>query len=115
NSRCCILKPMTGPTAQPYEPPASGWSAAVRSWRYVQFRWLFGSNLAFFFSMNGQFVVRSILAYDLTHSPVALGLVNLAVSIPMLLIAPIGGVIADRVEKRRLIMMGQAVVILSES
>jgi len=57
---------MTELDAATYEPPASGWGLAVRSWRYVQFRWLFGSNLAFFFSMNGQFVVRSILAYDLT-------------------------------------------------
>src|SRR5262245_18706173 len=96
------------------EPQLTGWRAAVRSWQYVQFRWLFGSNVAFFFSMNGMFVVRSILAYDLTHSPVALGLVNLAMSITMLLIAPIGCVTADRVEKRRLIMMGQGTVIISE-
>lgn len=64
--------------------------------------------------MNGQFLVRSILAYDLTGSELALGAVNLAVAIPMLVISPFGGVLADRVERRRLIMTGQALLLLNE-
>ncbi|HEX6029928.1 MAG TPA: MFS transporter [Tepidiformaceae bacterium] len=80
-----------------------------------QFRWLYASNAAFFFAMNGQMVVRSYLAFKITNdSPFALGLINLAVAIPMLVISPIGGVIADRVERRRLILTGQALLILSE-
>ena len=79
-----------------------------------QFRWILGSNMAFFFAMNGQFLVRSVLAYKLTDSAFALGLVNLAVALPMLIISPFGGVVADRVEKRRLIMIGQALLLLNE-
>jgi len=65
--------------------------------------------------MNAQFVARSYLAYDLTESPLALGLVNLAVALPMLVISPFGGAIADRVEKRRLIMAGQATILSADA
>jgi MFS family permease len=75
---------------------------------------MYASNIAFFFAMNGQFVVRSYLAYDLTKSEFALGLINLVVAIPMLVVSPFGGVIADRVEKRRLILTGQSVLVLNE-
>jgi len=93
----------------------SGWRAATRSLDHPQFRWLMGSNMAFFFAMNGQFVVRSIIAFQLTDSALALGLVNLVVAVPLLLISPFGGVIADRFERRRLIISGQAILVLSEA
>lgn len=81
----------------------------------VTFRWLYISNAAFFFAMMGQMVVRSYLAFDLTGSAFALGLINFAVAVPMLVISPFGGVMADRFERRRLIMSAQAVVLISET
>jgi MFS family permease len=100
----------------PAEPGTGrGWRAATASMRHPQFRWIYVSNLAFFFAMNGQFVVRSYLAFKLTNSAFALGLVNLAVAIPMLLFSPFGGVIADRMDKRTLIMAGQAVLLANEA
>lgn len=93
-------------------PPRHG--GAFASLRHQQFRWIYASNTAFFFAMNGQFVVRSYLAFKLTDSAFALGIVNLAVAIPMLFISPFGGVVADRVEKKRLIMAGQALLLLNE-
>jgi len=92
----------------------SGWQAAFVSLRHRQFRWILASNMAFFFAMNGQFVVRSIIAFNLTNSAFALGVVNLAVALPMLVISPFGGVIADRFERRGLILVGQAVLLLNE-
>ncbi|MCK9520659.1 MAG: MFS transporter, partial [Dehalococcoidia bacterium] len=90
-------------------------SPTFRSLGIQQFRWLFASNTAFFFAMNGQFVARSYLAFKLTESALALGLVNLAVAVPMLIISPFGGAISDRVEKRRLIMAGQATLLANEA
>lgn len=93
----------------------TGKPSPFRSLRNRQFRWLYISNAAFFFAMMGQMVVRSYLAYDITgNSPLALGIVNLAVAVPMLLISPFGGVLADRVERRKLIMGGQTALIVSE-
>ncbi len=89
-------------------------ASAFSSLSYQQFRWLFASNQAFFFAMNGQFIVRSYLAFKLTDSALALGIVNLAVALPMLLISPFGGVVADRLERRGLIMACQFALLLNE-
>ncbi|MGE3074918.1 MAG: MFS transporter [Dehalococcoidia bacterium] len=102
------------PPASYVELPQKAPGGPFASLRHQQFRWLYASNTAFFFAMNGQFLVRSILAYDLTGSKVALGAVNLAVAIPMLLISPFGGVVADRMERRNLIMGGQLLLLLNE-
>lgn len=98
---------------QPSAPPP-GRRSGTAALSHREFRWVLLSNAAFFFAMNGQFVVRSILAFQLTNSAFALGLVNLAVSIPMLIISPFGGVIADRVEKKMLVMAGQIALLLNE-
>jgi len=97
-----------------FEHPPGAHGGPFASLRHQQFRWLYASNILFFFAMNGQFVVRSILAYDLTGSKLALGLINLMVAIPMLVVSPFGGVIADRVERRGLIMAGQAMLLANE-
>ncbi len=82
--------------------------------RSSQFRWLFGSNMAFFFAMGSQGVVRAWLAFKLTESELALGAVMVAIAVPMFFIAPVGGVISDRMDRRNLIILGQSLVLLSE-
>ncbi|MDH5674855.1 MAG: MFS transporter [Myxococcales bacterium] len=98
--------------------PASTAAASVRPGlpplQNPQFRWLLGSNFAFFMAIHGQSVVRSWLAFELTGSNFALGQIAAAIAIPMLVIAPFGGVVADRMERRRLIVVAQTVVLLSE-
>ena len=47
--------------------------------------------------------------YELTHSTLHLGLTGLAQGLPILILSLIGGVLADRVDRRRLIMVTQAV------
>ncbi len=111
-------RPYSGPggprAARPGAPGEAG-DGAFASLRVPQFRWLFASNLAFFFAMNAQMLVRSYLAYELTKSPLALGFVNFAVAIPMLVISPFGGALADRLERRRLVVTGQLALVASES
>lgn len=102
---------MPPPVVEISQPAAGGPFASLH---HQQFRWLYISNIAFFFAMNGQFLVRSILAYELTGSKLALGAINLMVAIPMLVVSPFGGVIADRVEKRNLIMIGQGLLLFNE-
>lgn len=78
-----------------------------------EFRWLSVSNLAYFFGMMSQVALRIILAWDLTQSAMALSYISLAVGIPMFVLAPFGGVIADRIERRRLIILGQLVILIN--
>lgn len=64
--------------------------------------------------MGSQQIVRAWLAYDLTRSELALGMVTFVVAVPMFLMGPLGGAIADRNDRRKVIALGQATVVLSE-
>ena len=85
------------------------------SLRIPQFRWLYLSNTTFFLAMQGQIVVRSWLVYTMTDSEFALGLVSLMVALSMLSLGPVGGVAADRFERRSLVAAGQATVVIAEA
>ncbi len=52
-------------------------------------------------------ISRGYLAYDLSGSAGILGLVGFAMGLPMLFFSPIAGVLADRVDKRRLLIGSQ--------
>jgi len=54
-----------------------------------------------------QSVAQSWLAYRLTGSAALLGIVGFAGQVPALLFAPLGGVVADRVERRRILYATQ--------
>jgi MFS family permease len=55
-----------------------------------------------------QMTAQSWLVLTLTHSSTALGVIIALQTLPVLLLAPYGGVIADRVDKRRLMIALQA-------
>jgi MFS family permease len=78
-----------------------------------EFRWFYVSMLGQMAAMNMQLVVRGYLAYVLTGSFAALGLVGLAGALPMLFLSPFGGVVADRVPKRTVIQVGQALGLIN--
>jgi MFS family permease len=84
-----------------------GFRTAFEPLSIPAFRWLFSSGMAFFLAMGGQMLVRPYLAYRLTESEFALGVVTAAMATPMLLLSPFGGVLADRRERRSLIVFAQ--------
>jgi MFS family permease len=55
-----------------------------------------------------QMTAQSWLVLSLTHSSAMLGLIVALQTLPVLLLAPYGGVIADRVDKRRLMIVLQS-------
>src|ERR1700720_3646113 len=59
--------------------------------------------------MQMQMVANGYLAFTITGSATALGLVAFASSVPMLVFSPMGGVLADRLQKRKLLLLIQAV------
>ena len=78
------------------------------SLRNRNFLWLWLSTVAFFGGIQMQVVARGWLVYEITSSPLALGMVSAAFGLPLLLFSLYGGTIADRVAKRNLIIVSQA-------
>lgn len=75
--------------------------------RHRDFRLLWGSQ---FVSMTGsqmQVVALNWHVYLLTGSPLALGLVGLTRVIPVILFSLTGGIVADRVDRRRIMLVSQ--------
>jgi MFS family permease len=54
-----------------------------------------------------QLVAQSWLIYRLTESPVLLGLAGFAMQFPVFLLAPVGGAVADRMSRHRLLVATQ--------
>ncbi len=54
-----------------------------------------------------QMIAQSYLVFDLTGSPALLGLVNSGFAIPMLGLALFGGALADRLDRKKIIQIGQ--------
>jgi predicted MFS family arabinose efflux permease len=59
-----------------------------------------------------QITAQGYLVYDLTHSPAYLGYVGFASGIPIFILTLYGGVIADRVPRRALLIVTQAYMML---
>jgi len=83
-----------------------------RALRHRNFRLYWCGQL---FSLTGtwmQNVAQGWLVYRLTDSPLALGLVGFVGSLPILLFSLFGGVIADRLHKRNLLLATQTAAML---
>ena len=72
------------------------------------FRWYFVSMLGVFGAMNSQMIAKGVLTYDLTGSFAALGTLALANAIPGLALSLHGGVLADRLPKKAIQQVGNA-------
>ncbi|MEY4640553.1 MAG: hypothetical protein RLZZ227_547 [Pseudomonadota bacterium] len=79
------------------------------------FRWLIGGLLSFFMSMQAQHLLRSLLAWQLTESELAMAYVNVAVAVPMFFGSLVAGALIDRMERRRLIVIAQVLIMANES
>lgn len=77
------------------------------SLRVRDFRLLWVSSLAASFSMHMQMVARGWLIYDMTASPMKLTWVMLSFMLPSVLFSLAGGVLADRVHKKSVMIGGQ--------
>lgn len=73
------------------------------------FRLLWIANLIAAFAMQMQMVARGWLIYDITESPLALTWVVLSFMLPSLVFSLWGGVIADRVRKKPIMVAAQFV------
>jgi len=85
----------------------AGWEAlppTFRSLRHRDFRLLWTGTTLSSMSQWLQDLSVSWLVYDITHSPTLLGAASGVRALPLLFFSPWGGVAADRIDRRRLLL-----------
>jgi len=79
--------------------------------RFKEYRWYLGAAMALTVGTQIQTLVIGWQVYRLTHDPLSLGLIGLAEAVPFLGLSLLGGWAADRQDRRRLSLAGQAALL----
>jgi MFS family permease len=85
----------------------SKWETTLRALRHRNFQLFFGGQLISLIGTWMQSVAQAWLVYRLTGSALLLGSVGFASQFPVFLVAPFGGITADRVNRQRLVIATQ--------
>jgi MFS family permease len=97
-------------------PDAEGGAFALMAvFRHRNYRLFFSGQLV---SLMGTWitnVTQGWLVYSLTHSPLLLGVVSFAGQVPVFFLAPFGGMISDRFDRRRMLMVTQALAMMQSA
>ncbi len=80
--------------------------------RYAEYRWFLAGVMAMFMGFQIQSLVMGWQVYEITHDPLALGLIGLAEAIPFLGLTLFGGYAADRRDRRSLSLISMVVLFL---
>ena len=88
------------------------WRAVGRALRHRNFQLFFSGQLISLVGTWMQTVAQSWLVYRLTGSGLKLGAVGFASQIPVFLFAPLGGITADRYDRRRVVVATQTASML---
>jgi MFS family permease len=84
----------------------------MRALKHRNFQLFFGGQLVSLTGTWMQSVAQSWLVYRLTGSSILLGLVSFSSQIPVFLLAPIGGAVADRYNRHRILIATQTAAML---
>src|SRR5512132_2093438 len=84
--------------------------AGLRALRHRDFRVFFAGQAVSLVGSWMQQVAQAWLVLSLTNSPLRLGLVGSLNFLPVLLFAIVGGAVADRLPKRRLLVLTQSLL-----
>jgi len=87
--------------------PKRGGLAVLKVLRHREFAWFWGGQAISLVGTWMQNFAQSWVVTGITHTAMALGLVNFMLSIPTLLLMPLGGVAADRIERRKILIYTQ--------
>jgi MFS family permease len=83
------------------------WATTLRALRHRNFQLFFSGQLISLIGTWMQTVAQAWLVYRMTKSALLLGSVGFASQIPVFLIAPFGGITADRTNRQRLVITTQ--------
>jgi len=89
--------------------PRRRFSSAFQSFQYRDYRWLWLGTFFSFMAVGMQQVTRGWLVLRLTDdSPFALALVMMSFALPLTFVSILGGVLADRIPRRHIILLSQS-------
>src|SRR2546430_1649785 len=88
------------------------WPTALRAFRYRDFRLFWTGQLVSLVGSWMQSVGQAWIVLELTHSPFKLGVISALQFGPMLFLSFLAGALADRVRKRRLLLLTQSALML---
>jgi MFS family permease len=86
--------------------------AVLGVFRHRNFRIFFAGQLVSLMGTWMQSVAQAWLVYSLTHSALLLGLTTFCSQVTVFFLAPFGGMVADRVDRRRLLILTQSAAML---
>jgi MFS family permease len=81
---------------------------ALSALRHRNYRLYWFGQLASVLAQNMEGVAQSWLVLEITNSPLLLGLTGLTFAAPTILLSLLGGVIADRADRRRIMILSQS-------
>jgi MFS family permease len=90
----------------------SRWATTLRALRHRNFQLFFSGQLISLIGTWMQSVAQAWLVYRLSGSALLLGAVGFSSQIPVFLIAPFGGITADRVNRQRLVIATQTTAMI---
>lgn len=100
-----------GPLTQAADAGAGDGASSFAALRGRDFRRFWLGTLFMMFAVQVQNVALPWLAYEMTGSGLALGLVGLARGVTMLLVSPLGGAAADRFPRKRVFLATMLVLV----
>jgi MFS family permease len=92
--------------------PGHSWGKTFAALKYPNYRLWFWGQMVSLFGTWMQTTAQGFLIYELTRSPVYLGYVGFASGIPTWLLTLYGGVVADRVPRRTLMIFTQTCMMI---
>ena len=94
---------------------SAGFSLDFPALRHRNFQLFFSGQLISLIGTWMQTVAESWLVYRLTHSALLLGAVGFASQFPVFLVAPLGGIVADRYNRHRVVIATQVASMVFDS
>jgi MFS family permease len=93
---------------EPASPARTGGNSIFAAMRHRNFQLYFGGQLVSNIGTWMQIIAQGWVVYQISRSELSLGLVAFASAIPVLVISPWGGVVVDRVSRRKLLILTQS-------
>jgi MFS family permease len=107
-----IQESLEGDVPEASVPRASRWQVGLRALQHRNFQLFFSGQLISLIGTWMQSVAQSWLVYRLTGSALLLGSVGFASQVPVFLFSPLGGIAADRINRRHIVITTQIAAML---